>query len=572
MMNRKQTFTKTLALAAFLLALMSLRTLAFDVNINSFQIFNLLDGGASVKQLATVPADGANPVSTMNEARVQTGGGAARVCRVSQMAGADIGAKINACDAALGASKGEIVLTGGGQITTQVIISSHHHLRVVSGTYTSNVNGVTIRLKDYSSMACDSWSPVFVESTGVYGVQSPMTIIAAYYGSGSEKGAANGENNSNSISVKGCHLQGKPDVTGRISIKAGTAVVTSSSPLFTAAMVDPNTRHRISIDGAGASGGRLVANLITTPTSQSATLDENAATTVTNVPARIQHFGSAYLALSLGDCQNCEISGNWFERTHSIGTGIGGGSNYGKYANNVTVKDNLFTDVHFVNIAITNAVNGSVLNNRMTRPGQDGGSATVPIDVEPNIGDRISGLIIDGNVIDTSESVLNIESNSARVAHSIVVQNGNNHTTPGKIFENVVVSNNRIIGAPLSLAGYRLVSGAGILVREANGVTVKNNYVQSTNHCILVDFAATANTIVGNRCNSTGSGSTPAIMIANSSGNKIQGNIMSADAADKFGASTNALLISETGTSTGNFIEANPGAIVSRARGASARP
>jgi parallel beta-helix repeat protein len=226
----------------------------------------------------------------------------------------------------------------------------------------------------------------------------------------------------------------------------------------------------------------------------------------------------------------------------------------------------LFTDVHFVNIAITNAVNASVLNNRIERPGQDGGAQSVPIDVEPNIGDRISGLIIDGNIVDTTESWLNVETNSQRIGHSIVVQNGNNHTAPGKIFENVVVSNNRIIGAKLSLSGYRLVSGAGILVREANGVTVKNNYVQSTSHCIRVDYSSTSNTIVGNECNSTGSGSTPAIEIADSNGNKIQDNKMYADPADKAGSSTNAQLISETGTSTGNIFGANPGSILSRAR------
>jgi parallel beta-helix repeat protein len=190
----------------------------------------------------------------------------------------------------------------------------------------------------------------------------------------------------------------------------------------------------------------------------------------------------------------------------------------------------------------------------------------VPIDVEPNIGDRISGLIIDGNIVDTTESWLNVETNSQRIGHSIVVQNGNNHTAPGKIFENVVVSNNRIIGAKLSLSGYRLVSGAGILVREANGVTVKNNYVQSTSHCIRVDYSSTSNTIVGNECNSTGSGSTPAIEIADSNGNKIQDNKMYADPADKAGSSTNAQLISETGTSTGNIFGANPGSILSRAR------
>jgi hypothetical protein len=300
MMNLRHTVLKTLALAALLA---------------------LTDGASLFLTRASDP-------------RLQTATGA-RVCQASRMAGADIGAKINACDAALGEGKGEIVLTGGGHIATQVVISGNHHLRVSSGTYTSSVNGVTIRLKDFSSMACDSWTPAFVESSGVFIVNSPMTIIAAYNGSGSEKGAANGESNSNSITVKGCHLQGKPDVAARVSITAGTSKVTSSSAIFTAAMIDPNTRHRIIIEGAGASGGRFVSSLMATPDSQTATLDKNALTTVTNATARINHFGSAYIALSLGDCQNCEISGNWFERTHSIGTGIGGGSNYGNYAKNV---------------------------------------------------------------------------------------------------------------------------------------------------------------------------------------------------------------------------------------------
>lgn len=540
-MNLKHTRTKTLALAA-LLALISL--------------------GTSVYTKAWTGTNAPRPQTATR----------ARVCNAAQMAGADIGAKINACDASLGAGAGEIVLTGGGNIATNVVISSNHTLRVVSGVYTATVHNVPIRLKDNARVVCDNWDAVLQESTGAFINNSPMTIIAAFNGSGVEPGAGNGESNANNISVRGCHFRGKPDLVTTASIKAGTSTVTVASPVMSALLTGEQTRHRIIITGAGASGGLFNAQLMTTPNSTTATLDKVATTTVTNAPARIKYFGSAYLTLNLGACQNCEASNNWFDTTHTIATGIGGGSNYGKFSRNVTIKDNLFSDVHFVSIAITNAVNSSVLNNRIVRPGQDGGSATVPIDVEPNIGDRISGLVIDGNLIDTTESGLNVETNSQRVAHGIVVQNGNNHTRPGKIFENVTVSNNRILGAKLSLSGYRLVSGAGILVREANGVTVKNNYVQSTNHCVRVDFGSISNTITGNQCNSTGSGSTPAIEIADSKGNRISGNQMYADPADRFGASTNAQLISETGASNGNVIDANPGAIVSRARASSTRP
>jgi hypothetical protein len=534
-MKIKHTLTKTLALAA-LLALMS--------------------PDASVYP---------NGRAGTNAPRFQTAT-RARVCNAAQMAGADIGAKINACDATLGPAGGEIVLTGGGNIATNVVISSYHTLRVASGVYTATVHNIPIRLKDNASVVCDNWDAVLQESTGAFINNSPMTIIAAFNGSGVEPGAGNGENNANNISVRGCHFRGKPDLVTTASIKAGSSTVTVASPVMSELLTGAQTQHRIIITGAGAAGGLFNAQLMTTPTKTTATLDKTAGTTVTNAPARIKYFGSAYLTLNLGACQNCEASNNWFDTTHSIATGIGGGSNYGKFSKNVTIKDNLFSDVHFVSIAVTNAVNSAVLNNRIVRPGQDGGSATVPIDVEPNIGDRISGLVIDGNIIDTTESGLNVETNSQRVAHGIVIQNGNNNTRPGKIFENVVVSNNRVIGAKLSLSGYRLVSGAGILVREANGVTVKNNYVQSTNHCVRVDFASTSNTVVGNQCNSTGSGSTPAIEIADSGGNRISGNTMYADPADKFGASTNALLIAETGRSNGNVIDANPGAVVSRAR------
>src|SRR6266853_701526 len=127
-----------------------------------------------------------------------------RVCSVEKMTGGDVGAKINACDHVLGLQKGEIRLTGGGQIATQVVISSGHTLRIVSGNYSATTNGAVIRLKDDSSLTCDSWTPTLEESKGTVAVTSPFTIVTPYNGASAD--APNGSLSQN-ISIKGCHLK-----------------------------------------------------------------------------------------------------------------------------------------------------------------------------------------------------------------------------------------------------------------------------------------------------------------------------------------------------------------------------
>ena len=55
---------------------------------------------------------------------------------VSQMAGSDIGAKINAADAAIGSTNaGTIVLDVSGTMTTNVTISEYHDLVGVNQTF-----------------------------------------------------------------------------------------------------------------------------------------------------------------------------------------------------------------------------------------------------------------------------------------------------------------------------------------------------------------------------------------------------------------------------------------------------
>src|SRR5438309_11383221 len=63
--------------------------------------------------------------------------------------GTDWGARINAADSQLGTDAGVIEVDGGGQIATQIVISSGHTLRFGPGTWTnSNTGNETILLND----------------------------------------------------------------------------------------------------------------------------------------------------------------------------------------------------------------------------------------------------------------------------------------------------------------------------------------------------------------------------------------------------------------------------------------
>lgn len=90
--------------------------------------------------------------------------------------GADLGAKINAADKALGAKPGEIVVKGGGIISTQVIISSDHVLRLLPGTYVTKTSDIPILMKSRSSVIGSGWESIIVESTA----PNQFFVICAY--------------------------------------------------------------------------------------------------------------------------------------------------------------------------------------------------------------------------------------------------------------------------------------------------------------------------------------------------------------------------------------------------------
>jgi hypothetical protein len=130
----------------------------------------------------------------------------------AQFAGADLGAKINAADADLGATAGEIWVAGGGAIGTQVILSSNHTLRLFPGTYTNSFGEYVppFLLKDNSSLICSSKETVIKNSSNAANHEN--VVVSAYNAtisaSTSTEGLVpnNARQKSAGIKVEGCHF------------------------------------------------------------------------------------------------------------------------------------------------------------------------------------------------------------------------------------------------------------------------------------------------------------------------------------------------------------------------------
>ena len=416
--------------------------------------------------------------------KVQTGARpqASTRCLVTAMNGNDVGARINACDAKLGVNRGEIVLNGGGTIATPVIISSNHTLRVSGGIYKATAGGPVLRLKDNSTLVCDSFDAVLEESTGTNGEVGvkPFTIVAAY--AGSSRDALNGTL-ARGLSIKGCHFRG----------------------------------------------------------------------------AR-SDFDSASQTIALGNCHDCSVTNNWLEATRTIGIQTGGGSGMGNYADNVIIAKNLLTNVASQNIAVVNSSNVQVSDNTMRAPGMANGPGVVPIDVEPNVGDRIVNVKIVNNLVDMTNTA--IDAGGAKGLHGIAINNLN-HAVP---FTGIEVSNNTIYGADLKDPNNH-VSGGLILVRGAANTLIANNTLRRGTYCILIDSGSSGVTVSGNQLSSCGSGSTQSVKIVDSSNNQFLNNKLWGDPANLFDLSQIGKLMVEMGASNNNTFRGNDANISLSGRG-----
>jgi len=415
-------------------------------------------------------------------ARIQTA--AVGQCLASQMQGNDVGAKINACNAKLGNNKGVILLSGGGTISTPVTISSNHTLRVSSGIYHATNNGAVIRLKDNSSLVCDSWDAVLEESTGKNdqaGVK-PFTIVTAYNGTSLD--SPNGTMTRNLV-VKGCHFRG----------------------------------------------------------------------------AR-RDFDSASQTVALANCHNCSVTNNWLEATRTIGIQTGGGSSMGNYADNVIISRNLLTRVASQNLAVVNSSNVQVIDNQIKAPGQANGPGVVPIDIEPNVGDRIVNVKVANNLVDMTATT--IDSSGAKALHGIAINNSN-QANP---FTGVEVSNNTLYGADFKDPNNH-ISGGLILVRGASNTLISNNILRRGTYGMLIDSGSSNIIVSGNQISTCGSGSTESVRILDSSNNRILNNKLWADRANFMDFSHISRNIIEKGTSDNNTFRGNDAVVTLSGRSSS---
>lgn len=101
---------------------------------------------------------------------------AATSVNASQFPGADLGARINAAFASLPAGAGEVVVSGGGTLATQVIVPANKTLRFSAGTYALTKD--PILLKEHTQLIGSGWDTILVEPT----TPGYWTVIGGYYG------------------------------------------------------------------------------------------------------------------------------------------------------------------------------------------------------------------------------------------------------------------------------------------------------------------------------------------------------------------------------------------------------
>jgi hypothetical protein len=128
----------------------------------------------------------------------QTG---AKAVEVSDFPGADLGAKINAADRALGSAPGQIAARGGGRITTQIILSPGHTLLLGPGTYAPVTAEIPILLKPGSGVVGSGWdNTILLESTA----KDQFTVINVY-NNAHRNGDADSDVTVRDIQIKGAN-------------------------------------------------------------------------------------------------------------------------------------------------------------------------------------------------------------------------------------------------------------------------------------------------------------------------------------------------------------------------------
>ena len=133
--------------------------------------------------------------------RTATAGDGGRTVEANSFPGADLGAKINAADRSLGAAPGVIVARGGGSITTPVVVSERHTLRLMAGTYAPSTADIPVLLKSGASLVGEGMErSILLESTA----KDQFTVVGAH-NSSRRNGDADSDIFISDIQIKGAN-------------------------------------------------------------------------------------------------------------------------------------------------------------------------------------------------------------------------------------------------------------------------------------------------------------------------------------------------------------------------------
>lgn len=170
-------------------------------------------------------------------------------------------------------------------------------------------------------------------------------------------------------------------------------------------------------------------------------------------------FRSAPQTVQLGNCVSCVVDGLWLDRTHTIGIQLGGSARDGHYARDSKISNNLLTHVASQGIAVVNGENIEISNNRILRPGQQGGPGTSSIDLEVNdSADRLINIRVINNLVDHRESEM-----IGPTGNGIIANSGHSQSVSG-----IVIDGNTIMGGEL---------GPPVIPHLSNGIMVAGKYM-----------------------------------------------------------------------------------------------
>jgi hypothetical protein len=317
-----------------------------------------------------------------------TGGG--NTVEADRYPGADLGAKINAADRALGASPGVIVARGGGRITTPIVVSERHTLQLMAGTYAPTTADIPVLLKSGASLVGEGMErTILLESTA----KDQFTVVGAHNSS-----RRNGDTDSD-ISIRDIQIKGAN--AGFNSAYQAVSLGNCKNCAVERVHLNGTRSIGVQLGGSGqfgnfAENSRVVNCLFTNVASQNLALANGRNITFENNrfvnPGQPGGPGSTVIDLEPNHVddhlENIIIRNNFIDaRTHRIQAGNGivvQSTSLTRFVGPVLIEGNTIYGGNNVPPEITNILSNGIYvfgqtmrdvtirNNKVTRTGQSG--------------------------------------------------------------------------------------------------------------------------------------------------------------------------------------------------------